>query len=246
VITLKGVSKQFGINSTHALHPTDLRIEGGKTTALIGPSGCGKSTLLRLIIGLLEPTAGSIEVEQQSVSPANMAGIRRKIGYVIQDGGLFPHFTARQNVMLMPSHLRTTDADTSRRLNELCELTRFPLDGLDRYPVELSGGQRQRVSLMRALILDPSVLLLDEPLGALDPLVRSSLQTDLKQIFQRLKKTVVLVTHDMAEAAFLADRIVLLQGGRVVQQGTLDDLRDRPASSFVTEFISAQRSLVQI
>jgi osmoprotectant transport system ATP-binding protein len=246
VITLNGVSKQFGINSTHALHLTDLTMEGGKTTALIGPSGCGKSTLLRLIIGLLEPTAGSIKVEHQPVSPANMAGIRRKIGYVIQDGGLFPHFTARQNVMLMPGHLHTADADTSRRLNELCELTRFPLDGLDRYPVELSGGQRQRVSLMRALILDPSVLLLDEPLGALDPLVRSSLQTDLKQIFQRLKKTVVLVTHDMAEAAFLADRIVLLQAGRVVQQGTLDDLRDRPASSYVTEFMSAQRSLVQI
>ena len=122
--------------------------------------------------------------------------------------------------------------------------TRFPIDGLDRYPVELSGGQRQRVSLMRALVLDP--VFLDEPLGALDPLVRSSLQTDLKEIFQRLKRTVVLVTHDMAEAGFLADRIVLLQAGSVVQQGSLDDLRDRPANSFVTEFMSAQRSLVQI
>jgi len=165
---------------------------------------------------------------------------------VIQDGGLFPHLTAEQNILLMAHHLRRPEAVNRQRLEELRGLTGFPLDGLGRYPVELSGGQRQRVSLMRALMLDPDILLLDEPLGALDPLVRAGLQTDLKEIFRRLKKTVVLVTHDMAEAGYLADRIVLLSEGRVVQQGTLADLRDRPATPFVSDFMTAQRSLVQI
>lgn len=244
MIEMKGVSKRFGAED--ALLPTDLVMESGKITALIGPSGCGKSTMLRLIIGLLEPSSGTIEVDHIPVSPGTIQSIRRKVGYVIQDGGLFPHLTARQNVLLMPGHLKTPPADSARRINELSELTRFPASGLDRYPVELSGGQRQRVSLMRALILDPSVLLLDEPLGALDPLVRSGLQTELKEIFIRLKKTVVLVTHDMAEAGYLGDSIVLLQAGKIVQNGTLDDLRERPASAFVSEFMSAQRSLVQL
>ena len=128
----------------------------------------------------------------------------------------------------------------------LCELTHFPKESIGRYPVELSGGQRQRVSLMRALFLEPDVLLLDEPLGALDPMVRASLQTELKEIFQRLQKTVIIVTHDMAEAAYLADQIVLLKEGEIVQKGTLDDLRERPQDVFVTDFINAQRSLVQL
>jgi osmoprotectant transport system ATP-binding protein len=141
----------------------------------------------------------------------------------------------------MARHLRQPAGVTARRLRDLCELTRFPTDGLARYPVELSGGQRQRVSLMRALMLDPDVLLLDEPLGSLDPLVRASLQTELREIFTRLERTVVLVTHDLPEAAYLAHHIVLLHEGRIVQQGTLEDLRDRPADTFVAEFLSAQR-----
>jgi osmoprotectant transport system ATP-binding protein len=168
------------------------------------------------------------------------------MGYVIQDGGLFPHLTAAQNVLLMARHLRSPDSVNPGRLAELCALTRFPEEGLNRYPVELSGGQRQRVSLMRALMLQPDVLLLDEPLGALDPLVRAGLQTDLKEIFRQLSQTVVLVTHDMAEAGYLADTIVLMSEGRIVQAGTLDDLRDRPATPFVSKFLSAQRSLVQL
>ena len=130
------------------------------------------------------------------------------------------------------------------RVTDLCALTRFPVDALDRYPAELSGGQRQRVGLMRALALSPQLLLLDEPLGALDPLVRAALQQDLKQIFQRLKQTAILVTHDLAEAAYLGDRIVLMNEGRVVQQGTLAELREAPSEPFVTEFINAQRALV--
>jgi osmoprotectant transport system ATP-binding protein len=168
------------------------------------------------------------------------------MGYVIQDGGLFPHLTAAQNALLMATYLRRPASEMRSRLKELCDLTHFPPEGLDRYPVELSGGQRQRVSLMRALMLDPDVLLLDEPLAALDPLVRASLQTDLKEIFRRLQKTVVLVTHDMAEAGYLADKIVLLMEGRIIQQGTLEDLRERPASRFVSDFLTAQRSLVQL
>jgi len=168
------------------------------------------------------------------------------MGYVIQDGGLFPHLTAGQNVLMMARHLKKPETESKSRLNELCHLTRFPQDGLNRYPVELSGGQRQRVSLMRALMLKPDVLLLDEPLGALDPLVRAGLQTDLKRIFRELGQTVLLVTHDMGEAGYLGDRIVLLNEGRIVQEGSLEDLRDRPSEAFVTEFMSAQRSLVQL
>lgn len=244
MIILREVSKQYG--SLTALRPTDLRIETGKTTALIGPSGCGKSTVLRLVVGLLEPTTGSVEVNRQPITPATVLEMRRRMGYVIQDGGLFPHLTAEQNVCLLWRHLNKPEAEMRSRLKELCDLTHFPEKGLTRYTVELSGGQRQRVSLMRALMLDPEVLLLDEPMGALDPLVRANLQTDLKTIFQQLRKTVVLVTHDMAEAGFLSDTIVLMQEGRVVQQGTLSDLRDRPAHSFVSEFMNAQRSLVAL
>jgi osmoprotectant transport system ATP-binding protein len=241
MIELRSVSKTFG--GAVALHETSLRMEPAKTTVLIGPSGCGKSTLLRLIIGLIEPTTGVVEIDGQRLSANNLLELRRRIGYVIQEGGLFAHLTAAQNVLLMANHLKRPVAYKQRRLKELCELTHFPPGGLDRYPVELSGGQRQRVSLMRALMLEPSVLLLDEPLGALDPMVRARLQDELKEIFQRLQQTTVLVTHDMAEAGYLADAIVLLNEGRVVQSGSLDDLRIRPASAFVREFFNAQRGL---
>ncbi|HET9419308.1 MAG TPA: ATP-binding cassette domain-containing protein, partial [Chthoniobacterales bacterium] len=158
-------------------------------------------------------------------------------------GGLFPHLTARANVLLMPRHLAKPEEESRARLRELCALTRFPENLLQRYPLELSGGQRQRVSLMRALVLSPELLLLDEPLGALDPLVRASLQKDLKQIFAGLHQTALLVTHDLAEAAYLGDEVVLMDEGRIVQQGSIVDLRERPANEFVTEFINAQRSL---
>ncbi|MEP6820778.1 MAG: ATP-binding cassette domain-containing protein [Chthoniobacterales bacterium] len=241
MVELVGVSKQYG--AATALHPLDLAFAPGKTTVLIGPSGCGKSTILRLIIGLLEPDSGTVKIDGESLSPRNLAQLRRRTGYVIQDGGLFPHLTARANVLLMARHLGRPPSEMQEKVEELCELTRLPENALDRYPAELSGGQRQRVSLMRALALSPDLLLLDEPLGALDPLVRAALQTDLKEIFARLQQTAILVTHDLAEAAFLADHIVLLDQGRIAQRGTLADLRERPASAFVTDFINAQRSL---
>ncbi|MFL6518646.1 MAG: ATP-binding cassette domain-containing protein [Chthoniobacterales bacterium] len=241
LVQLTGCSKTYG--NAVALHPTDLDFPRGKTTVLIGPSGCGKSTLLRLIIRLLDPDEGTVRFDGQAITSANFSELRRRIGYVIQDGGLFPHLTARRNILLMASHLKWSADEMNNRLAELCALTRFPEAALARFPLELSGGQRQRISLMRALMLSPELLLLDEPLGALDPLVRAALQKDLKEIFQRLNQTAILVTHDLAEAAYLGDEIVLMGEGRVVQKGTLRELQEQPASSFVSEFISAQRSV---
>ena len=213
---------------------------------LIGPSGCGKSTLLRLIIRLIEPDSGSIEFNGEPITAENINVLRRRIGYVIQEGGLFPHLTARANVLLMARHIGNPQEETHNRLLELSELTRFSEKLLPRYPVELSGGQRQRISLMRALMLSPELLLLDEPLGALDPLVRASLQKDLKEIFTRLGQTVLFVTHDLAEAIYFADQIVLMNEGRIVQKGTITDLREKPADPFVREFMNAQRGIASV
>ncbi len=241
---LTGITKRFGQHV--ALDALDLRITAGRTTALLGVSGCGKSTLLRLMIGLLTPDAGEILFEGQRLAPATLQAQRQRIGYVIQEGGLFPHLTARGNVTLVARHLGWTQARIAARLNELLELTRLSADLLARYPQELSGGQRQRVALMRALMLDPPALLLDEPLGALDPLVRRELQEELRALFARLQKTVVLVTHDLHEAAFLADLIVLLRDGRIVQQAALAELLHRPAEPFVTRFVQAQRGSAEL
>jgi len=239
MISLREVSKTYG--TVTALHPTTLDFAEGRTTALLGASGSGKSTLLRLLVRLLTPSSGAVLFDGEQVTDTNAQAIRRRVGYVIQDGGLFPHLTAAENVMLMAREVGVAHGEAKSRLAELCELTRFPADAVGRYPVELSGGQRQRVGLMRALMLKPAALLLDEPLGALDPLVRARLQEDLKTLFVRLKQTVILVTHDLSEAAYLADEIVLMESGRVLQRGTLTDLRERPASPYVSEFLQAQR-----
>jgi osmoprotectant transport system ATP-binding protein len=241
LVRLVDVSKRY--MDTTALHSTNLSIERGKTTVLIGPSGCGKSTLLRLIIRLIEPDSGSIEFNDEAITSDTIGQLRRRIGYVIQEGGLFPHLTARANVLLMARHIGKSDDEMRNQLVELCELTKFSANLLSRYPAELSGGQRQRVGLMRALMLSPELLLLDEPLGALDPLVRVSLQTDLKGIFARLQQTVLFVTHDLAEAIYFGDEIVLMNDGRVVQKGSIKELREKPADPFVSEFINAQRGL---
>ena len=227
----------------HALRAFGLDFPPGRTTALIGPSGCGKSTALRTLVGLVTPAEGRAFIDNEAVEPGQpetLRRLRRRLGYVIQDGGLFPHMTARANIRLLPDLLKLDPAETERRLDHLVELTRFPPDALDRYPSELSGGQRQRVALMRALAHDPEALLLDEPLGALDPLIRADLQTDLKAIFAELGKTVVLVTHDLAEAAFLAETLVLMRDGRIVQTGSYQDLAESPAEDFVREFVTAQ------
>ena len=240
MLSLLGVFKRYG--ATTALTALDLVVPASATTALIGPSGCGKSTILRLMTGLIHPDQGSIRFEQTALTAANIQQLRRRMGYVIQEGGLFPHLNAQANVTLMPRYLRWPKPRIEQRVNELADLVQLPRPVLRQYPAELSGGQRQRVSLMRALMLDPDVLLLDEPLAALDPMIRHDLQNDLKRIFQTLCKTVVLVTHDIGEAGFFSDLIVLLRAGRIVQQGTLRDLVTRPSESFVERFINAQRS----
>jgi osmoprotectant transport system ATP-binding protein len=236
---LRGAAKMYGTSA--ALRPVDLKFAAGQTTVLIGPSGCGKSTLLRLLIGLIRPDAGLVLFDDRPLTDANVLDARRRIGYVIQDGGLFPHLSARDNVALAARYLGWQRARVEQRLAELAELVRLPADRLASFPAQLSGGQRQRVSLMRALMLDPQALLLDEPLGALDPLVRAELQADLRGIFRTLGKTVVLVTHDLAEAAYFGDELILLREGAIVQRGTFSRLVHEPSDPFVSQFITAQR-----
>ncbi|MGD0231906.1 MAG: ATP-binding cassette domain-containing protein [Syntrophorhabdales bacterium] len=240
IIELRDCTKTF--SDILALGSVSLRVPSAKTTVLIGPSGCGKSTLLRLIIGLIRPNAGQVLFDGRDIVPERVLSMRKKMGYVIQEGGLFPHLSAAGNITLMARHLKWDMVRIESRLRELADLVRFPVDGLTRFPAQLSGGQRQRVSLMRALMLDPDVLLLDEPLAALDPIIRTDLQADLKRIFQALNKTVILVTHDMGEAAFFGDLIVLLKDGRVVQEGGIEEFFQNPSDPFVSRFINAQRS----
>ena len=226
MIELRRVTKRFGARAV--VDDVSLTVAAGTTHVLLGSSGSGKSTILRLVLGLLTADAGEVLVDT------------RAIGYVVQEGALYPHLTAARNVTL-PARAAGWDEPAQRdRLSALAELTGLERHLLDRYPAELSGGQRQRVSLMRALMLDPPLLMLDEPLGALDPIARAELQTQLAAIFRTLGKTVVLVTHDVREAFVFGATIALLSDGRVVQQGTFADLARRPATPFVAEFLRAQ------
>ncbi|MFO0759546.1 MAG: ATP-binding cassette domain-containing protein [Byssovorax sp.] len=240
VIALDRVEKRYA--GAAALAPTTLTVERRTSLALLGPSGCGKSTILRLIIGLITPDAGTVRAFGAPVTRESLGDLRRRIGYVIQDGGLFPHLTARENVTLMASKIGWSPARTGERVAELAALVRLDLAMLTRYPVELSGGQRQRVGLMRALMLDPDLLLLDEPMGALDPVVRKMLQEDLSRIFAELEKTVILVTHDLDEAAFLGAEVALMQRGKILQRGPIEELARHPADPFVSTFLGAQRA----
>jgi osmoprotectant transport system ATP-binding protein len=242
LVVLDDVVKRYG--EQLAVGPLSLEIAPHQSCVLIGPSGCGKSTLLRMILGLVWPDRGRVAIGGERLDRGNALRLRRSIGYVVQDGGLFPHLTAERNVTLLARYLGRDPAWIAARLAELAELVRLPQAALGRYPAQLSGGQRQRVGLMRALMLDPPLLLLDEPLGALDPVTRYELQDELKAIFLALRKTVVLVTHDMNEAAHFGDRLVLMRSGRIVQQGVLEELLARPAEPYVREFIRAQRSIL--
>ncbi len=237
MIKLDGVSKSY--DEKLVLQPTTLEFETGKSNVLIGTSGCGKSTLLRLIIGLIEPTEGTIEFAGTQLSRKNIVQIRHRIGYMIQDGGLFPHLSVRGNVELLAKHLGWEPSRREKRFEELLGLVHLDPKILGKFPGQISGGQQQRVALMRALFLDPDVLLLDEPMGALDPIIRTNLQEELRDIFRSLKKTVILVTHDIGEAAYLGDVISVLSAGKILQSGPFDDLVQNPATPFVTEFIHA-------
>ncbi len=242
MLALDHVTKRFGDRT--ALADASLLAAAGRVTVLLGPSGCGKSTTLRLFLGLTAPDEGTVRFGGAPLSTLDVRAVRRRTGYVIQSGGLFPHLTARGNVSLGAREAGLGEHEIAARVAALAETARLPADRLARYPDQLSGGERQRVSLMRALVLDPDVLLLDEPLGALDVMIRAELQSELQALFRRLGKTVVLVTHDLAEAGLLADEIVLMRDGRVVQRGPLDDLLHRPAEPFVTDFVNAQHGPV--
>jgi len=238
MLRFKDISINYG--NTTALSTINLEFQSNKTTILIGPSGCGKSTILRLIAGLIKSNVGTIEFEGSILSPANITSLRHRMGYVIQEGGLFPHLSVQRNITIMASYLNWTSELIDARLHELAEMVHISSNLFHRYPSELSGGQRQRVSLMRALMLNPDLLLLDEPLGALDPMIRYELQQELKEIFKKLDKTVILITHDIAEAAFFADHIILMREGKIIQQGTLRELTKTPSEPFVKQFIAAQ------
>ncbi len=240
-ISLEQISKSFG--DTTALSDCTLSIPPERTTVLIGPSGCGKSTLLRSVIGLVNPDEGTVRIDGEPLRNRNLQAFRHSLGYVIQDGGLFPHLTARKNVLLAANHLGWDDDRQQHRLDELVELTGVNAGVLPSYPGELSGGQRQRVSLMRGLFLRPDALLLDEPLRALDPMIRSSLQEQLRSIFNELNMTALLVTHDMPEAKYFGDHVVLMNEGQVVQEGPMSTLLNDPATPFVRSFIRAQKQL---
>ena len=235
VFQLRGAARRYG--GGEGLGPIDLELEAGSTTVLLGTSGAGKSTLLRMLNGLVAPDAGEVLFRGRPLAPP----LRLEMGYVVQGGGLFPHLTAEQNVALVARWLGWDEGRVGARLQELAALVQLPVAALSRYPAQLSGGQAQRVGLMRALMLDASVLLFDEPLGALDPITRYDLQHDLRDIFQRLGKTVVIVTHDLDEAAVFGGTAVLLEAGRIVQQGPIAALLSAPATPFVARFVRAQR-----
>ena len=239
MISITNLSKKFGLKPV--LHNLNLTIEHGSRVALLGLSGSGKTTALKLICGLHLPDSGSVVIDGIPLEKKNLSTIRKRIGYVIQDGGLFPHLTARENILLIAEEANLSPEETQKRIEELALMTKIPLDLLKRYPRQLSGGQRQRVGIMRALFLDPDILLLDEPMGALDPITRVDLQAELRELFITLNKTVVLVTHDLYEATYLAERIVLLSEGKIIQEGTMSDLIKRPASEFVSTFVNAQK-----
>jgi osmoprotectant transport system ATP-binding protein len=243
-LALDRVTKAYG--GREVIRETSLVVGAGERLALIGPSGSGKSTLLRMVLGLVLPDGGAVHVAGVEVTAATARAVRRRVGYVIQDGGLFPHLSARDNVTLVARLGRDLDPAALRaRVAELAELVRLRDALLDRHPRELSGGERQRVGLMRALLLDPALLLLDEPLGALDPIVRAALQEDLRAAFEAFGKSVLVVTHDMAEAAYLAGTVAVMRDGAVLQRGTIAELTSAPAHPFVTELLGAQRSLAE-
>jgi osmoprotectant transport system ATP-binding protein len=238
-IKANNLCKRF--NDHVVLDHVNLNVAAGEVHILLGLSGSGKTTLLRLIMGLTTADQGSIQIADHEIHESTHRDWVLRIGYVPQEGGLFPHLTAQQNVTLVASSLKWPKERIAQRFDEMLQLTAFDSSLLQLYPRELSGGQRQRVALMRAAFLDPKVMVLDEPLGALDPLLRFDLQNDLHEVFQRLKKTVLLVTHDLSEAAFFGESVTLLKDGKVEQSGSLSDLLERPANDYVKRFISVQR-----
>ncbi|RII88866.1 ATP-binding cassette domain-containing protein, partial [Clavibacter michiganensis] len=247
-ILLDGVTKRYPGQATPAVDGVTLEIPAGKIVMLVGPSGCGKTTTLKMINRLIEPTEGRVVLGDEDVTGIDGDELRRRIGYVIQAGGLFPHMTVAANIAVVPKMLGWDAARIRARVDELLELVSLdPEQYRDRYPKELSGGQQQRVGVARALAADPPVLLMDEPFGAVDPITRQRLQDELIRIQAELQKTIVIVTHDFDEAVKLGDWIVVFaEGARIVQYDTPERILAEPADAFVEEFIGSGAGLKQL
>jgi osmoprotectant transport system ATP-binding protein len=241
MLELLNVSKTF--HGRLVLADVNLEVPKGATYALIGSSGSGKTTLLRITLGLIPFDKGYVKINDQALLSFTPVEWADRIGYVPQDGGLFPHITGYHNVSLIAKMRGWSKSRIDARVEELSRLVELDSSVLGQFPYELSGGQQQRVAIMRAAMMDPAVMLLDEPMAALDPLMRRTLQQELKSIFKRLGKTVLIVTHDLGEAVYLAEHITLLHEGRIIQSGSYADLLHHPADPFVTLFINAQRML---
>ena len=247
MIDLQDLTKVFPGTSAPAVDRLSLHIDRGEIAVFVGPSGCGKTTTLKMINRLIEPTSGAIRIDGRSADAVPVHELRRGIGYVIQQIGLFPHRTIRQNMATVPGLLNWDKARIAERVDELAELVALDPDMLDRYPAELSGGQRQRVGVARALAADPPVLLMDEPFGAVDPIVRAHLQDELLDLQKRLRKTIALVTHDIDEAIKLGDRVAILsEGGHLEQYGSPTDILRDPANAFVADFLGTDRGIKRL
>ena len=247
MIRLDGVSKVFAGASTPAVDRLSLDIDEGEFVTLVGPSGCGKTTTLKMINRIIEPTSGTIEVGGRNALEIEAHELRRSIGYVIQQIGLFPHRTIRQNIATVPGLLGWEQVRIDQRVDDLIRTVGLELEMLDRYPAELSGGQQQRVGVARALAADPPVLLMDEPFGAVDPIVRAKLQEEFLELHRELGKTVVFVTHDIDEALYLGTRTAILNvGGLLEQYDTPERILASPANEFVEGFLGGERGLKRL
>ena len=235
MITLENVSISYG--PKNIFKDFNSSFESEKTTVLIGPSGCGKSTLLKSILGLINIDEGYIRIDDRKVTDIKKDNYVDIIGYMSQNSGLFPQYTVEENVCLVAKLKGWPKKKRKERFTELLDIANVKERLIKKFPCQLSGGERQRVSLMRALFFNPKVVILDEPMGAIDPLVRKSMQQELSSIFRKLKKTVILVTHDMREARDMGDKIILLKSGKIEQEGTFDDLSNKPKTVFVKEFL---------
>ena len=242
MIELKQVSRSFDGGRTFAVHRLDLTIARGQFLVLLGESGCGKTTTLKMINRLVEPTAGQVVIDGADAADGDAVSLRRRIGYVIQSVGLFPHLTIARNIATVPRLLRWNPQRIHARVNELLELVGLPRSEYgDRLPGELSGGQRQRIGVARALAAEPGIMLMDEPFGALDPLTRDELGREYRALHERLALTTVMVTHDMTEALLLADRIAVMRGGGIIRAGSPAELMRHPGDAYVEALMRQPR-----
>jgi len=239
MIAVKNLSKHFG--QVKAVDDISFDIIEGETLILLGTSGCGKTTTLKMINRLIEPTSGDISVDGQSIYQQSPEALRRSIGYVLQNNGLFPHYTVAENMAVVPQLLKWDKQKIEQRTGELIQKLHLTQEQLSVYPDQLSGGQQQRVGLARALMADPPVLLMDEPFGALDPVTRFKIRREFKQLDELKRKTIIMVTHDVQEAFEMGDRICLMDKGHIIQTGKPAELLFKPTNDFVKEFLKEQR-----